>query len=322
MSMATVLKMNAGRARPPRRVLVTGGSGFLGQHLVRALSSLGSEVTIVDLVVEPTLPGRHVCADVRHWCAARQDRFDLVVHLAAHVGGRASIEGEPMKVAQNSGIDAAVFEYVAATRPTRMVYMSSSAVYPVSRQAHDQIEPLEEHEVAIRTGPIALPDQTYGWSKVMGEYLSIVLFEATGVPVSVFRPFSVYGPGQSRDYPVSAIAARAAKKEDPLIVWGSGEQTRDFVYVGDFVDTVLATYGELDPGEPLNISSGFGTSFRQVAQIAAEIVGYRPVILGDAGRPAGVERRVGTCPERVQPHLTTSLVDGVRSVIDSLSPSM
>jgi UDP-glucose 4-epimerase len=304
------------------RALITGASGFLGRHLVRRLGDLGWALTLVDIEPLPAHPAVE-CAiqdDVRH-CLPRLDRhYDLAVHLAAMVGGRIGIEHDPLGVAINMSLDVEFFSFACRTRPARCIYPSSSAVYPVERQTHAwDGQALREEEVDIARGPLRLPDLTYGWSKLTGEYLAWLTQERFGVRTAVYRPFSVYGPGQGGEYPVPAICGRALAREDPLIVWGPGTQQRDFVYIEDFLDVVLATYEQLDASVPLNIASGTGADFTAVARTAADLVGYRPIVKALDGRPTGVQTRIGS-PERMARWTTTkvTLEDGLASVLRDL----
>lgn len=135
------------------------------------------------------------------------------------------------------------------------------------------------------------PDEMYGFTKLVGEFLA---WKAApyGLNSLCLRPFSGYGEEQSLEYPVPSIALRAANREDPLTIWGSGEQTRDFIHISDLVG---ATIARLDAGVEgyvsMNIGSGEATSFRTVAGILADLAGYSPVITSDESKPQGVLNR-------------------------------
>src|SRR5262249_23155557 len=88
-------------------------------------------------------------------------------------------------------------------------------------------------------GNIGKPDMTYGWSKLTGEYLATLAASRYGIHVACVRPFSGYGEDQDLSYPVPAIADRAAGRENPLTVWGTGKQARDFVYIDDCIEAML-----------------------------------------------------------------------------------
>jgi nucleoside-diphosphate-sugar epimerase len=181
-----------------------------------------------------------------------------------------------MAVAGNIANDHSLFEYLDRAGCGRLIYMSSSAVYPIDRQRAPGHNPLAEGEVNVRHGPLGVPDLTHGWAKLTGEFIGTLLAGIHGIPVVIYRPFSVYGPGQEDSYPMTAIMRRALDRQDPLTVWGSGLQQRDFVYIDDFLNIVLETYARQPSTVPLNIATGTGTSFSDIARIMVDIVGYSP----------------------------------------------
>jgi GDP-L-fucose synthase len=295
-----------------RGILVTGGAGFVGRRFVKRLLGMGHRVTVVDDLSTGLAPDawpeflrpddderrrltfRH--ADFRAFAAEQPPDFDLVFHLAAVVGGRLVIEGDPLAVATDLAIDATLFNWVArcATPPRRVVYFSSSAVYPIADQRRAGHVRLAEPSVDFGDS-IGMPDMTYGWSKLTGEFLARHAAEKYGLAVSIYRPFSGYGEDQDDTYPFPSIIKRAiAHAGQPVLsVWGTGDQMRDFIHIEDCVDGVLATMDQIDNAGALNLSTGIYTSFKQFARMAAEVVGYRPEVIGLSDQPAGVFARGG-----------------------------
>jgi len=299
------------------RALVSGASGFLGRHFTAALEDRGSYVRTLDTKVSPA-------QDVRSWfdwdrTLPVRKHWDLVVHCAAVVGGRAVIDGSPLETAVNLELDAAMFRWAAKAKPGRVLYISSSAAYPVDRQGPMEPggEPLDLRmaEKEMESGITRPPDQVYGWTKVMGEVLSGKLREA-GVPVTVVRPFSGYGTDQDADYPFPAFIARALRREDPFRLW-CGDCFRDFVHVDDVVATALAA---VDAGldGPVNICSGVGTPFTRLAEMVCSVAGYSPEIVADPTAPAGVAVRIGdpTAMYRIRAP-RVSLLDGITRAIEA-----
>ena len=127
---------------------------------------------------------------------------------------------------------------------------------------------------------VGLTESIYGWIKLAGEYLGTVAVQKYGLSVVSVRPFSGYGEEQDLDYPIPSIALRAAKKEDPLTVWGSGDQGRDFIYIDDFVSALRIAIQKISDGSAVNIGAGRLTTFREVAEIMAELEEYHPKIVG------------------------------------------
>jgi UDP-glucose 4-epimerase len=217
--------------------------------------------------------------------------FDRAYHLASVVGGRTVIEGDPLAVGIDLAIDSAFFLWAAkVNRPDRILYASSSSAYPVGLQDEDGAVALAEPMIDFDRG-LLRPDLTYGWSKLTGEYLATLACSGYGLRVAVVRPFSGYGEHQEPVYPVPAIALRAAARADPLVVWGTGEQARDFVHIEDCVEAMERALARIEDGSAVNIGSGRPTTFLELARLMADIEGYGPQVRGLEDRPVGVHRR-------------------------------
>lgn len=218
------------------------------------------------------------------------ERFADVFHFAAIVGGRMKIEGDPMIVALDLSIDAEFFYWITQHKPERVLYPSSSAAYPVSLQTTEAAIALSEGDIDFKKN-LGTPDMTYGWSKLTGEFLAQIAAKHYGVPVACIRPFSGYGEDQEQSYPVPAIAARAAKKEDPFEVWGSGKQGRDFVHIDDVLDFIFLLLDNVNDGSAYNIGSGRLTSFLELIEVFSDIAGYKPKVKPLLDKPVGVHSR-------------------------------
>ena len=172
---------------------------------------------------------------------------------------------------------------------------------------------------------LGLPDMTYGWSKLTGEYLAKIAAKSYGLHVTCIRPFSGYGEDQDPSYPVPAIARRAAQREDPLTVWGTGRQARDFVYIDDCVEFMFRAMDSIGDGSGVNIGSGVLTDFITVANMFAEIAGYSPHILPLENKPVGVQNRYADT-SFVQRHFQwtprTPLREGFQKVYENAELSM
>lgn len=270
----------------------------MGRHLVKKLLEEGNEVWIIDNLFSGKHPDEwleekyknsvhFIKEDAAVFLRGEPDMpyFEEVYHLAAVVGGRAVlIEQNPLFVAYDMAIDSAFFSWAAKNKDKigRILYVSSSVAYPnrlQSREAGDKIAMKEEFlDVRNNLGEVGLPESIYGWVKINGEYLAGVVAKKYGIPVVCARPFSGYGEDQDLSYPVPSIALRAAKRENPLIVWGSGNQSRDFIYIDDFIDALCLIIKKVSDGRGVNIGLGQATSFKEVAKIMAELEGYSPEI--------------------------------------------
>ena len=226
--------------------------------------------------------------DARQFFKGRGPEFDVVVHAAAVVGGRKKVVGSPLDHAENLEIDAAMFQWARLNRPGRVVYFSSSCAYPV-RLARQKAF-LHEDDITWPPQPGMMPDELYGWTKLTGELLAITARNA-GVPVSVVRPFSVYGPGMNEGFAVRGFAEQIRHRADPIEIWGDADQVRDFIHVTDLCNAVAAMAEQGIDG-PVNLGTGRGTSLRDLAVMMANAAGYAPEIKVNADKPAGVPRLV------------------------------
>lgn len=261
------------------KVLITGHAGFVGTQFHKRLALEDHELHLVDKVYGITAQQFFDVTD--------SIKYDLVIHLAAMVGGRAKIDGDPLAIAENLAIDSDMFRWAIRTQQPRIVYYSSSAAYPISLQETDWLK-LREGDISLKYPE--LPDQTYGWAKLTGEMLAQHA-EAAGVRVHIFRPFSGYGETQALDYPFPSFIERAKRLDDPFQIWGDGMQTRDFIHIDDIVSATLEAVTQDVPG-PINLGTGRGTSFLELASLVTEAVGYHPDMDLLRDKPVGCFYRV------------------------------
>ena len=217
------------------------------------------------------------------------DRFTDVFHFAAIVGGRAKIDGDPMMVALDLSIDAEFFYWCTRHKPERILYPSSSAAYPINLQTESGAIALKESDIDFNN--MGQPDMTYGWSKLTGEFLAKIAASHYDLHITCIRPFSGYGEDQDLTYPIPAIAARAAAKEDPFEVWGTGKQGRDFVHIDDVLDCVEVAMDKISDGTAINIGRGELLSFIEIIEVFCKFAGYEPEIKQLLDKPVGVHSR-------------------------------
>lgn len=323
-----------------RKILITGGAGFVGRRFCKRFLDAGDEVHCVDPVAADTggidpdggwplfaprdYQNFHFSKqDCRDWFQQRSDDdFDYVLHLAAMVGGRAMIENRPLAVADDLAIDAEYWQWAERVHPAKTLCFSSSAAYPINHQRETGYKLLTEDMIRF-DGDLGMPDMSYGWAKLTCEYLAKLAYEKHGLKSISYRPFSGYGEDQDDSYPFPSIIKRAmAHKGEPVLtVWGTGDQMRDFIYIEDCVDGVFQTMDQIDDGDAVNLSTGIYTSFKQFARLAAEIVGYQPEVVGLSSQPAGVFARGGDTTKQKAMGFTagTTFDQGIRKALDFFS---
>jgi len=251
--------------------LVTGGAGFIGHHLVAALLRRGLAVTVLDdlsMGRRDNVPGaaRFVHGDVRDPDAVARalEGVDVVFHEAAVVSIRASVEGFVRDADVNLMGTLRLLEQVAGSGVRRAVLASSMAVYadsdvPVPRDESWTTEPLSP----------------YGVAKLAAERDWLLMGRALGLHATVLRYFNTYGPGQTPTPYVGVITifAQGLLEGRAPVVFGDGEQRRDFVHVSDVVDANLAVLDDArgaTAGRVFNVGTGRATSVNEIARALCE----------------------------------------------------
>jgi len=309
-----------------KNCLITGGCGFIGRHFTKKMFDEGYEIDVVDNFISKSSlrpddwPKHLKCHfnffedDVSNFLNSTKKCYDVVIHAAAIVGGRETIENDPFSISQNITTDNDLFRWMEKNPVKYFIYFSSSAAYPTKFQNTHNFRKLKLNDTDIFNQNICIPDLTYGWSKLTGEYFLSILSKRCDTTFSVYRPFSGYGEDQHDSYPFPSILKKVSSGKEAIEIWS--DAVRDFVYIDDIVDYVLSTCFHDKKFRILNIGTGVATSMSELANKISNIIFHRDIkinILDD--KPKGVFYRVAE--ENNDFHWTT-LNDGIKKCISFL----
>jgi len=281
------------------QTLVTGCAGFIGSQLSETLLDAGHAVRGVDAFTDYYDPARKrtnvsratttpgfdlVEADLASTdIEALLDGVDVVFHLAGQPGVRVSwSDGFPVYVTQNVLTTQRLLEAVKRHPVSRLVYASSSSVYG------------NADRYPVRETDLPKPHSPYGVTKLAAEHLCSLYAENWQLPTVSLRYFSVYGPRQRPDMGFTKFFG-AALAGDPLPIYGTGKQIRDFTYVGDVVAaTVAAGTADVEPGTVCNVAGGSEVTVEELFPIIAALVGHEVPIEHLPAQPGDVFRTGGS----------------------------
>ncbi|MGF6514036.1 UDP-glucose 4-epimerase [Pseudomonas sp. BT76 TE3572] len=274
------------------RILVTGGAGFIGSHLVEALLESGYSVRVLDDLSSGKLSNLPIdrchltlvvgdVADAPTVERAMKD-CNAVVHLAAVASVQASID-DPVATHQSNFVGTLnICEAMRQAGVRRVVYASSAAIYGNNGEG-----------MAITEDTPKNPLTPYAADKLASEHFLDFYRRQHGLEPVILRFFNIYGPRQDPSSPYSgviSIFSERAQKKLPITVYGDGEQTRDFVYINDLVKVLVQAVAESEPMiEPVNVGFNRSTSVNELVATLSELLG-RPVTLNhDAPRSGDIK---------------------------------
>ena len=315
-------------------VLVTGGASFIGSHLVEKLVDLGAKVTVVDNLSSGKLENLKEVWDKINFVKADLEYIKLkdlielfkghevVFHLAAVHGGRGYINTHPADVCSNFAIDHHVFEASYLGDVERVIFASSACVYPPKLQSQVGSDYLlkEEDTDPFKLDDYLSADVEYGWAKLMGEVQLIAFIKQYGMKGCSVRFVTAYGPRENETHAIIALIYKAFERMDPYVIWGTGEQERDFTYVEDIVRGTLLAGEKVIDGTPINLGTGEKYKLRDVAEKIFEIMRWRPrKIIFDTSKPVGVLSRgldISRAKQLLGWEPIFSLEEGLKRTID------
>lgn len=280
-------------------VVVTGGAGFIGSHCVGKLLERGCRVVVLDnfstgkrdnlaawrdderltVVVGDVADGIFATLS---GIESAQGRVTRIIHLAAQIDVVTSVQSPLFDLRQNLGATVHVLEYARCKDVSRVVFASSAAIY-------GDVEQVPVHEGAPKA-----PLSPYGLNKLGSEGYLRYYRQVHGVSTAALRFFNVYGPRQDPKSPYSGVISifmDRSMRGDEIVIFGDGEQTRDFVYVGDVAEAILAAcFVDEPPLGAVNVGTGKETSINDLAAVVCELNGKKSAIAHAEARPGEILR--------------------------------
>jgi GDP-L-fucose synthase len=299
-----------------KRVAVTGGSGFLGRCVVRALERRGCRAVLVPRKAQYDLTRE---AQVARMFADM--RPDVVIHLAAVVGGIGANRTSPGQFFyDNVMMGALTLEHARLHGVEKFVGVGTICAYP-------KFAPVPFREDDLWNGYPEETNAPYGIAKKMLLVQGQAYRAQYGFNAIHLLPVNLYGPGDNFDPASSHVIPALIRKcveaveagAQEVSCWGTGNATREFLYVEDCADGIVAATERYDAGEPVNIGAGFEISIRDLAAQIAELAGFRGRLVFDPTQPDGQPRRsldVARAREAFGFRATTDFRDGLRRTID------
>ncbi len=283
------------------RVLVTGGASFIGSALVDGLVERGARVRVVDNFSSGKRENiqHHLAAGaielttgdlLEPQVAARAVKgIDVVFHLAADHGGRGYVDLHQVACSTNLILDGQMFRACLAAGVEKVVYASSGCVYANFLQT-DPNEALYLTE--DKAGPPCDADNLYGWAKLMAEMTLRACHREHGMKSVSCRYFTVYGERGHENHAVIAMIARAFISQDPFVVWGNGEQIRNWTYVGDIVSGTIRAAEAIEDGTAMNLGTMERVRVIDAVHEVLRYTGHKPKIELHPEMPTGPMNRV------------------------------
>jgi len=304
-----------------RTVLVTGGTGLIGSHFVEELLQLGARVRIV-VHRRPSTFGDAVetlSGDLTRWetCTRAVAGVDVVVHAAGVSGGSKYVTVAPVAMFTDSLLmNTLILEAARRAGVERFLFVSNSSVYAPSDP------PLKEADAWGATTRGA-PENETGMVKRVGETQCALYARTSSMRIAISRGGNAYGANDNFDlessHVVPALIRKAVERQDPYVLWGSGEALRDFIHARDIARGGLFLLEHHCVAEPVNVATGVPTRILDLARLILELAGHESAELKLAGNapPASPAKRLDVTKMRelgFEPKI--SLRDGVRQTIE------
>lgn len=283
-----------------KHILITGAS-FIGQHLIDKLITRGAgSIRVVNLTPANKYKLKKYLGDVEFIERDLRDLsnacksvkgVDIVFHLAADHGGRGYVDLNQGSTASNLLLDGSVFYAALQEGVEKIFFASSGCVYP------NYLQKDVDKEIFLKETDVTSPydaDNMYGWAKLMGEMTLKAYYKDFGLKSAIGRFFTVYGESASESHAVMGSIAKAFVEQDPYLVWGNGSQVRNWTYVSDIVEGILAATTNIDNATPINLGTQERISVSEMVELIFQNTGYRPKRIKYVNMPQGPVNRVAS----------------------------
>ncbi len=310
-----------------KTVAVTGAAGLVGSHLCDLLVEAGAKVLAIDDlskgVAERLAPLRsRIHFEMADLCNEGEARRlfrgqEVIMHLASRAYGIGySQDHHDEMLSFNRRLNSQVLAACAAAGVARLCAVSSSCVYPDNA-------PCPTPELPVMTGEPEKANHGYGWAKRHLEVEAAELARRTGIRVAIVRPFNAYSGRYKWEgaysHVIPMLVKRIMEGEDPLVVWGSGRQARNFLHAVDFARCFMAVTHRHAEADPVNVGYEETVSMSELVKLIAEAAGRSPRLQFDPSKPEGrvIKSADATKLRRVTGGIlpTVSLQDGLREMI-------
>jgi GDP-D-mannose 3', 5'-epimerase len=286
-----------------KKVLVTGGAGFIGSNLIEKLVENGAIVTVIDNLWRGRLENLNknettlidlkenfIKADLADYkkCLIAAENQDIIYHLADVVAGINYVFGNQLSLFQtNILINTNMLKAAIEMKVKKYVYVGTACSYPKDKQSSLNPPPFKEEDVYP-----AYPESSYGWSKLIGEYECELAQNEGLIDIGIIRLHNVYGPKIDYSPEKSQVIPSLIRKAisyplEDFIVWGSGNQRRAFVFVDDVIDALISVISKGMNERPIQIGPDYSTSIKEIAETIVKISNKDIKIKFDLTRPEG-----------------------------------
>lgn len=286
-----------------KKVLVTGGCGFVGSYLCEALLEAGARVEVIDNFSSGSpenlafLGGRIkiIEGDLRdrRFAESAIKGYDRVFNLAGMAYGVAFSNSHNAETFYNNTVmQLNTLEACRLNGIKRVLMVSSSCVYPDDA-------PCPTPELPTFTGEPENSNSGYGWAKRIGELAAGFYRNDYGMEIAIVRPINIYGERYlwhgNNSHVIPSLVKRVMDGDNPLVVWGTGEQSRDFVHARDIARLMMIVLERKHDAEPINLGFGHETKIRELAELICKVCDKHPKLVFDADKPQGSSRKVADC---------------------------